>query len=889
MAMAVMRARIQSQGACLSLGMRWRCSLQWPSTESLSAAHEFSRGVPGRKDRNGAPASSQRWLHAGVALRARAAREDNNAEDRLHLEEAIAEAKRVLQDNDTVEKIKAVLRKAQKINPGKWTLSGKKDELKQKLREFVEEAKATLKGLKEDSRRAQVTSWHPGRGGVASRASPQQDSGAEDRRDLEEVVAEADRVLEDNGTVKETKAVLRKAQKIYPEEMPVKRRIPKAEDPAVFTTDVFIPLDETIRKLDVLLQDERVVFLRAGVASGKSTLAQHLCTTQPSKYFGVHAPLAKDATIFEMWERKMRAAVWGQNSNVKDKDLQDMIRLIYDNDQVLVFDECHLLFACPEFHEQFLKKPSYLKRRPMVLLLSAASEGTDQQGRTYLTPAAVTAKYMWTPPIPHANELVDQLAEADVYLSQDAVAFFMDFCAGHRSLFIRSMEWVQQKQSGDSTRWDLTRAQGEVSQAWDTDNWTEAPDDSLMGKLQTVRAIRVNGAFSDPQSIPQQFVDILCEGPTADMDANLRRKLTLVGFTLPVVPATDRIPEEFTPLDWAKLGTKYGVANYMMASYYRQALAKKRQLTVDVDRSPTSCTDLLLRALPYLLFADVVAIQGDKFGIRSDVSQEELPFEVHYTHAAVRELKRLVGSTNSLESTKKGKVDIYTTLEDGSTFAIEAVMSSRGATSIAKHRDRFESASMTNYAHAQHKCLLIIGKCGDMREIVGKVRDGIEVVGLAPNPSHTGYYVYVKRQGEKVVDFHIPCDGVARGFSWKDEEPFFEISSAQKFKYIEPGSAAPQRPPAVWVCQLGSPDGKNFEVIGNPFQVKGVLANVDDLKEAIKQKKPNTVSCDADELDIYSRQDGGWVKEETMSASLRETDEADCYGFTIPAGAAGAA
>ncbi|CAJ1459352.1 unnamed protein product [Effrenium voratum] len=180
MAMAVMRARIKSQGACLSLGMRWRCSLQWPSTESLSAAHEFSRGVPGRKDRNGAPASSQRWLHAGVALRARAAREDNNAEDRLDLEEVVAEADRVLEDNGTVKETKAVLRKAQKIYPGKWTLSGKKDELQQKLREFVEEAKATKKGLEEDSHRAQVTSWHPGRGGVASRASPQQDSGAED-------------------------------------------------------------------------------------------------------------------------------------------------------------------------------------------------------------------------------------------------------------------------------------------------------------------------------------------------------------------------------------------------------------------------------------------------------------------------------------------------------------------------------------------------------------------------------------------------------------------------------------------------------------------------------------------------------------------------------------
>ncbi|CAJ1339158.1 unnamed protein product, partial [Effrenium voratum] len=68
--------------------LRWRCSLQCPSS-----------------------ASSQRWLHAGVALRARAAREDNNAEDRLDLEEAIAEAERVLQDNDKVEKIKAVLRR----------------------------------------------------------------------------------------------------------------------------------------------------------------------------------------------------------------------------------------------------------------------------------------------------------------------------------------------------------------------------------------------------------------------------------------------------------------------------------------------------------------------------------------------------------------------------------------------------------------------------------------------------------------------------------------------------------------------------------------------------------------------------------------------------------
>ncbi|CAJ1400191.1 unnamed protein product [Effrenium voratum] len=184
--MAMMRTRTKSRGwQALAL-------LVHPSTD-------FAQGAPGLKDH----VAKRHPLHAGVARLAGAAQEDNSAEAiwgiraslvRAAREDnnaeawgtcaserwAIAEAERVLQDNDTVEKIKAVLRKAQKINPGKWTLSGKKDELKQKLREFVEEAKATLKGLKEDSRREQVTSWHPGRGGVASRASPQQDSGAED-------------------------------------------------------------------------------------------------------------------------------------------------------------------------------------------------------------------------------------------------------------------------------------------------------------------------------------------------------------------------------------------------------------------------------------------------------------------------------------------------------------------------------------------------------------------------------------------------------------------------------------------------------------------------------------------------------------------------------------
>ncbi|CAJ1363450.1 unnamed protein product, partial [Effrenium voratum] len=167
--MAMMRTRTKSRGMCLCLLGIALALLVQPSTD-------FARGVPGLKD---SILAKRHPLHAGVARRAGAAQEDNSGQDRRDLEEVVAEADRVLEDNGTVKETKAVLRKAQKIYPGKWTLSGKKDELQQKLREFVEEAKATKKGLEEDSHRAQVTSWHPGRGGVASRASPQQDSGAE--------------------------------------------------------------------------------------------------------------------------------------------------------------------------------------------------------------------------------------------------------------------------------------------------------------------------------------------------------------------------------------------------------------------------------------------------------------------------------------------------------------------------------------------------------------------------------------------------------------------------------------------------------------------------------------------------------------------------------------
>ena len=555
------------------------------------------------------------------------------------------------------------------------------------------------------------------------------------------------------------------------------RRIPKAEEPAHFDTNVFIPLDNTIQRLEALLEEQRVVWLCAGVASGKSTLAQHLCSVLPSKYLQVYPPAFHSLTS-QNWQIKLMAALENEPSahDVVERSIQDAIKYVHDNDQVLVFDECHLLFACPEFYQQFLKTPPYLKRRPMVLLLSAASEMHSVQRQTFTTPTEITAKYLWTPPMPDANVLVDELAAADVYLSEDAVHFFLHLCGGHRGILMRAMEWVQMKQKGGAKQWTVAEAYGEVKMAWEDGDW--GCPGSFLSSLATVRAIRVNGNYADLANIPQKFLEILCGGATSNLESKDRRNLTMHGFLLPGA-AEDRI-EEFLRYDWSSLGASYGVSSHLLASYYRYVLEKQRQLEVDVNTTASSCTDLLLRALPYLDFATIVGgVIRRNNSVQAAFSAEGLPSEVHYTGAIIQLLQRLGFGATSVETGIRGKVDIYCTMQDGSTFAIEAVMAACSPAVIEEHRNRFDR--LPNYKDAKHKCLLIIGRQDSrLRDRVQMTLGGIEIVGLAANSAHTGYRVYIQRRGGEALDIYIPCDRVARSFSFMDEK----VSPAQKFKNI---------------------------------------------------------------------------------------------------------
>ena len=569
-----------------------------------------------------------------------------------------------------------------------------------------------------------------------------------------------------------------------------KRNIPEAGDTAIDATDVFIPLDKTIQKLDELLEEKRVVFIRAGVASGKSTLAEHLARTQSSKYLQVNSPKTKKVLSEESWENELRKTLLKENStkDVAIGDLDSAFQRLYENDQVLIFDECHLLFSCPAFCQLLVKKPGYLQKRLKVLMLSAASEAANEQGKIYTTPAEITAKYMWTPPIPNASQLVHQLAAADVYLKEDAIVFFMRLCGGHRGIFMRSMQWVHDMQTKEKKNapWDIGRAVGEVRHSWGNGNWTGTDtleQDKLLGMLVQSRAIRVNGKYKDSSNIPDEFAEILCQGESGSLKPAVRRDFTIHGFILP----SARKDREFEPYDWNSEGARYGVSNPLLAAYYRNVLEEKRGLKVDVDMEVTSCIDLLLRALPYLNFLEVVIATVRNEMKTSDFTVKDLPHEAQYTHAIIRVLQSLrFGNVGHVEAGDQGKVDIQ--FWQGETrFAIEAVMAERSPAEIAEHRSRFDNASRPNYQRAAKKCLVIIGKLESVQKRVREVQGGIEVVGLAPNEGHVAYRVCVK-EGEGVVEFIIKCDQVAKKLISLNKDPCFE--PAQRLQSISPGWVA---------------------------------------------------------------------------------------------------
>ncbi|CAJ1459047.1 unnamed protein product [Effrenium voratum] len=479
------------------------------------------------------------------------------------------------------------------------------------------------------------------------------------------------------------------------EEPPAKkpRTLPPIGEVADGEEHVFISLQGYADKVGTLFDGgHRVVFIRGGVAIGKTTLAEHLAARFPEEY--VNVPFTEHGTA-DAWRASTVEAVQKETGRV-DGDgsaFRNALRRAKEKNLTLIYDEAHTIFRSPDLCSDLFKTSGHY--RPRVLLFSASGEASTTAPQfAVATPSEITQKFMWTPPLPGTPELKGQLEESGVRLDEKSIEFFALFCGGHRGIFIAAMHWVKSKQAGES--WGFSQTVGFVRKSYDKGDWDTGT--GILAFVGRSRAVHVNGKYSSVGNTPQEFAEVLCKGASRIATLEVRKELAINGF---VLPKHDRCIEgEFQQLDWNNEGTEYQVANPVLASYYRYNLKKHCSLEVQFEPSnPQRCADLLMRAIPYLPFSKVVSFEGET----SELAKDSLPHETQYNQAFHSVLPTMRYQTFAPQSSKEGegKPDLRVHIGEES-FAIEGMKQN-----IEEHLRRFNI--MVNYKNAKHQGLCIIG------------------------------------------------------------------------------------------------------------------------------------------------------------------------------------
>ena len=177
--------------------------------------------------------------------------------------------------------------------------------------------------------------------------------------------------------------------------------LPSLPLPANPTKHCFIPLCGYDTKIANLFIGGKYVFIRAGVATGKSTLAAYLASTYPRRFILVqHADGSE-----QEWRRSIVHAIQQAcpNEFMGNTSLPHALAVAAKQGFTLIFDEAHTLFACNTLCMLLFKGDA--ESKPQILLISAAGEGRYPSGEAAATPSEITNKYMWTPPMPTAKEI----------------------------------------------------------------------------------------------------------------------------------------------------------------------------------------------------------------------------------------------------------------------------------------------------------------------------------------------------------------------------------------------------------------------------------------------------------------------------------------------------
>ena len=462
-------------------------------------------------------------------------------------------------------------------------------------------------------------------------------------------------------------------------------------DPGV---DVFIDVGSSVEKLRTLLSKpgSYITFIRAPVASGKTTLAKFLIKYQHDEFV-----FAKFRNSAEEWYREF---VRASGTSVPighfctQTDAAMALIEIGKQRKTIVIDEAHTLFAFKDVVTLITKGMEMQETRPKILLFSASGSAISNEGKTIVTPTSIKNKFVWYPPPPNSEDFSKQLEDAGVRLTPKAVDFFVKLCGGNRGILMHAMEWVydcqndhnQSPSEGEKITWDDIESANQVRKSF-TDSSREKMKGyhgwsvGLKSHLVQCRAVRVSGGYSDPSNIPQEFGSVLFGGAKMAYELNgLERELTVAGFLFPQKKTSDN--SEFFMYDWTDDEAKYSVPNPIMASYYSDILPRygtNRKFTGEMW-TPNNGLDFLARAIPYLTFESVVDPPrlNEDGGLQDNLAKSGLPYEDNYNTALASIFNQFGFKVSTPLSCGQGKPGIVITYDDNKkTCVIESIMTTQ--------------------------------------------------------------------------------------------------------------------------------------------------------------------------------------------------------------------
>ena len=559
----------------------------------------------------------------------------------------------------------------------------------------------------------------------------------------------------------------------------LRRNVGKAKSLAVGTPanqkkHLFFPIDHDADKIKQLLHDSgnqnSVLFIRGGVAIGKSTMAIHLAQTDRNFILIEHSVSYDDywRAIFRAYKNHRQERYADEEHSYKSLGLEALLKYFGENNITLVFDEAHLTFAFPNLVIALYKNNS--QTRPKILLFSTAAEVDQGNGSVATTPSEIVNEYLWRPTLPKAETVAKTLEEIGILMDVSSVSFVFKFCGGHYGIAIIVLKWIQEQQNKKSPQQDQVKMwtygitvqamRASIGKGWDEKS-------SLLYAIRKSRAVRVNNGYTF-EKIHRAFIQILFTGPGELTTSNLRKDLTIRGMVLP--EEIQQSTEPFTHCDFSTEGTRFVVAHSLMAVWYQKVFINYGYKAVLRGRKTSSCFDLLARVVPHLSFMKVICapLLRNDGSLTKVVSDTCFPWERSFHRAIERELFNQGFEVGLVVDNIGGEPDIVVRIGDQS-FIFELMLNS--SNSHGAHAERFSDSKKTNYKVAKRSYVTIGEDEARVRSRLQKIHvaHDVERIGLVPSKSFTSYRLVTLKPNGDFLTYSIPVDLIARSISTDGE------------------------------------------------------------------------------------------------------------------------